>query len=288
MRRDEEVMNAESALGVLSGGGSGLVLYSIQTTARNLESIRAAVDTWAADLRPGQLQVIGMEEPKRPRFDDGITWQKSTCPDSHSGGACKDFTALAAACDKGADWVVLLGSDNYAVARNIEAALAQRSSATAQVLGIKGCGDCQAGGLCGGGGQIFSRAALERMLSDGRENYMNESLAEAFRCGMWGDVSNCRVAFAHGVSVLDLPGLHGWHLNAQQLQDAVLSAYPLPLTFHYLTAAEIRKLHALIAQHGERYFRTATDSTKDSLVSWYQQRDEYVLEESQRRQSFKL
>jgi len=42
------------------------------------------------------------------------------------------------------------------------------------------------------------------------------SMLEAFRCGMWGDVSNCRVAFAHGVSVLDLPGLHGWHLNAQQ------------------------------------------------------------------------
>ena len=41
-------------------------------------------------------------------------------------------------------------------------------------------------------------------------------LLEAFRCGMWGDVSNCRVAFSHRVSVLDFPGLHGWHLDAQQ------------------------------------------------------------------------
>ena len=43
--------------------------------------------------------------------------------------------------------------------------------------------------------------------------------AQAASCGNWGDVSNCRVAFAHGVSVTDLPGLHGWHLTAQQPGD---------------------------------------------------------------------
>eukprot|EP00435_Cladocopium_sp_Y103_P007887 s3988_g2.t1 len=272
MRRDEEV------------NGNGLVLYSIQTSARGLESVRAAVETWAADLRPGQLQVIGMDRPEEPGFDDGITWLKSSCEDSHEGGACKDFTALTAAFDKGADWVILLGSDNYAVARNIEAVLAERNSATPEVLGIKGCGECKAGGLCGGGGQIFSRAALQRMLSNGRESYMNESLAEAVSDGMWGDVSNCRVAFSHGVPVLDLPGLHGWHLEEAKLREAVRATNPLPLTFHYLKVDEIRKLHALMAEPGERHLITATDSTKDTLVKWYQQRKEYVLVESSRRQ----
>eukprot|EP00435_Cladocopium_sp_Y103_P011090 s3988_g2.t2 len=272
MRRDEEV------------NGNGLVLYSIQTSAKGLESVRAAVETWAADLRPGQLQVIGMDRPEEPGFDDGITWLKSSCEDSHEGGACKDFTALTAAFDKGADWVILLGSDNYAVARNIEAVLAERNSATPEVLGIKGCGECKAGGLCGGGGQIFSRAALQRMLSNGRESYMNESLAEAVSDGMWGDVSNCRVAFSHGVPVLDLPGLHGWHLEEAKLREAVRATNPLPLTFHYLKVDEIRKLHALMAEPGERHLITATDSTKDTLVKWYQQRKEYVLVESSRRQ----
>ena len=36
------------------------------------------------------------------------------------------------------------------------------------------------------------------------------------------------------------------------------------------TAAEIRRLHALIVQHGERYFRTATDSTKAKRCTWMQ------------------
>ena len=41
-------------------------------------------------------------------------------------------------------------------------------------------------------------------------------LRQAKSCGMWGDVSNCRVAALHGVPVGDLPGLHGWHLKPPQ------------------------------------------------------------------------
>ena len=56
----------------------------------NLEAIRAALDTWAAELRPGQLQVIGMENPKSLEAF-GVRFHKSDCPDSHRGGACKDL-----------------------------------------------------------------------------------------------------------------------------------------------------------------------------------------------------
>eukprot|EP00913_Durusdinium_trenchii_P011106 g10428.t1 len=247
------------------------VLYSIQTAADNLEAILASLRTWAAELPPNRLQVIGMSQPKglsspgsrSPRID----WDRSSCPDTHAGGACKDFTALADAWQKGADWVVLLGSDawlpeqgygdNYAIAKNIEAVLGQLDPETPQVLGIRGCGKCKAGGLCGGGGQIFSRAALAKMLEAGRERYMKESLAEAQRCGMWGDVSNCRVAAKHGVEVKDLPGLHGWHLNSLQLQEALMSTYPAPLTFHYLTLGKI---------------------DADALATWNAQRAAYVAD----------
>lgn len=284
MRRDEDNALLVDVANVRRAGDdfrSGLVLYSIQTAAENVGSINAALDTWAADLRPGQLQVVGMDERKVKR-SHSIAWHKSDCPDSHKGGACKDFTALADAWDRGADWVVLLGSDNYAITSNIEAVLAKLSSITPHVLGIKGCGDCKAGGLCGGGGQIFSRGALKKMMVAGRESYMNESLAEAASCGNWGDVSNCRVAFAHGVSVSDLPGLHGWHLNVQELQDALSSTNPLPLTFHYLKPDEIKTLHALIAEHAESYFRT-TFQAEEGLARWYEQREVYVAEERKRR-----
>eukprot|EP00438_Fugacium_kawagutii_P004311 Skav229419 [mRNA] locus=scaffold2297:191838:192815:+ [translate_table: standard] len=262
-------------------GNSTFVLYSIQAAGYDVEAVDAALDTWAAHLRPGQLQVVGMKQPEmRKALPAGITWHQTDCPDSHAGGACKDFNALANAWEKGADWVVLLGSDNYAAVSNIEAVLAQHSSSKPQVLGIRGCGNCSGGGLCGGGGQIFNHAALEQMMKMGRETYIKESFAEANRCGMWGDVSNCRVAFSRGVSVTDLPGLHAWHLDHQQLRVALRSKEPLPLTFHYLTADEMKKLHALIVLHPDSILQTVPQS---GVSRWYQQREKYVAEEESRR-----
>ena len=53
-----------------------------------------------------------------------------------------------------------------------------RRATSPTVLGIRGCGRCQGGGLCGGGGQIFSRAALRQMMRQGAKAYMKESLKE--------------------------------------------------------------------------------------------------------------
>ncbi|CAE7712174.1 unnamed protein product [Symbiodinium sp. CCMP2592] len=267
--------DVESAAEFLSGGPDVRVLFSIQTAAHNVAAIRAAAETWASAVPPGQLQVIGMSEPKHWEMK-GMLWDKSDCPDTHSGGACKDFTALSNAWQSGFDWVVLLGTDNYAVAKNIKAALASRSPSTAEVLGIRGCGKCKAGGLCGGGGQIFSRGALEKMVGQGKESYMRESMKEASACGMWGDVSNCRVAAAHHVPVHDLPGLHGWRLDDEELQQALLSPYPPPLTFHYLQIDEIRALHAMVASNHESFFESVTGLQAQGLSRWYARRDRYV------------
>ncbi|CAE7213546.1 C1GALT1 [Symbiodinium sp. KB8] len=275
----------ESTAEFLSGGPDVRVLFSIQTAAHNVAAIRAAAETWASAVPPGQLQVIGMSQPKHWEMQ-GMLWDKSDCPDTHSGGACKDFTALSNAWQSGFDWVVLLGSDNYAMAKNIKAALASRSPSTAEVLGIRGCGKCKAGGLCGGGGQIFSRGALEKMVGQGKESYMRESMKEANACGMWGDVSNCRVAAAHHVPVHDLPGLHGWKMDDEELQQALLSPYPPPLTFHYLQIDEIRALHAMVASNHESFFESGSIQSLQAqgLSRWYVRRDRYVAEEQARRQ----
>ena len=47
-------------------------------------------------------------------------------------------------------------------------------------------------------------------------SYRSMGFSQALVDGMWGDVSNCRVAFSHGVPVTDLPGLHGWHLEERE------------------------------------------------------------------------
>jgi len=287
--RQDEDFNAdvaqvnENLVNLLGGGGSGArVLYSIQTAAQNLEAVQAAFDTWASDLAPGQVQVIGMNQPKQWRVK-GVHWEKTSCPDTHDGGACKDFTALAHAWEADADWVVLLGADNYAVAKNIEAALASQSPSTPQVLGIRGCGKCSAGGLCGGGGQIFSRAALKQMIGLGRDAYMTESMHEAKACGYWGDVSNCRVAAAHHVPVKDLPGLNGWEMDDSELQQSLTSPYPAPLTFHYLTADRIRAVHAMVMAAEGALLESVSGAQAQGMARWAAQRDRYVAEERARR-----
>ena len=88
--------------------------------------------------------------------------------------------------------------------------------------------DCPAGGLCGGGGQVFSRAALKAFLAQGglffcdetvcnkgllcsllgvhplligRDAFLEEQRSEAEAIGGWGDVANCRVAAKRDIPI---------------------------------------------------------------------------------------
>lgn len=226
------------------------IFFSIGVGHKNQEGIRAILDTWAAQVLPEQVHFVGVSRPA----DDGLairaSWDEAlSCSDNHEGGACKDVEGLVEGYKRGADWMVLLGCDNYVLTRNLQRELAKWNPNEPQVLGILGCGTKQicAAGLCGGGGQIFSKMALKQMFENGEAKFRAEENESAHKTGMYGDLANCRVATAHKVPLHNLPGLHGWlPKTPQELQESLHSKKPATLTFHYISAAVMFKLHELV------------------------------------------
>eukprot|EP00930_Biecheleria_cincta_P082418 TRINITY_DN72154_c0_g1_i1.p1 TRINITY_DN72154_c0_g1~~TRINITY_DN72154_c0_g1_i1.p1 ORF type:complete len:335 (+),score=65.16 TRINITY_DN72154_c0_g1_i1:59-1063(+) len=273
--------------GVLVGAGNGksthslFVVYSVGTgkSEAHVERMQEILNTWGKHLPSGHmLQLVGAT----PNASAGVTIVPAEqCPDDHSGGACKDAAGLEAAYRAGAKWAVLLGDDNFVLAANMEVALRRYDSDQPVLKGILGCGSCKGGGLCGGGGQIFSRAAMKQM---GVESgaYVKEHAQEAQACGMWGDVANCRVASNHEVPLTDLEGLYGWKQSLSDLKNRVASGHPL--IFHYMSAAKMHSLEPFVEQAGQASNASSPASlVADAMSKYLQDKAAYVFEENVRR-----
>lgn len=305
-------------------------------TSERLGRLNACLATWAADVGAddaSKLQVVGVGAPLPAPMETAthaaaakaaatatlqaaeslggvlasgvkgtptiVRWERAAaCADTHAGGACKDAVALADGAESGASWVVLVGDDNYVVRTNLEAALSAMNPDEPHVLGIPGCGNdlCVAGGLCGGGGQIFSRGALRQMVGapGAREMFLREHGTEANLSGSWGDVASCRVAATHNLSVEALPGLHGWPEDLLSVQADLCAQSPeavKPLTFHYVSPEEMISLHRLVllGPRVDAFYRKRRDlphpqrETAETVQGYVARRERYVAEETVRR-----
>eukprot|EP00931_Biecheleriopsis_adriatica_P076478 TRINITY_DN50175_c0_g1_i1.p1 TRINITY_DN50175_c0_g1~~TRINITY_DN50175_c0_g1_i1.p1 ORF type:complete len:356 (-),score=57.82 TRINITY_DN50175_c0_g1_i1:50-1051(-) len=268
------------------------IVYSIGAGKTSSESLEACLKTWGSRLGRGELQVIGIDS-KLADYGDPMSLTRINfdlapeCPDNHDGGACKDAVGLVNGLKAGADWVVLLGTDNYIVPSNVREALKAYDPAEPMILGIQGCGSdmCQGGGLCGGGGQIASRGALLQMIRNGRDAFLKEQQEEATACGGWGDVADCRVAYNHNVSVQSLDGLHGWKTEEQHYAEMLKTG----LTFHYVKPSEMYKMHEVRKQLSDLSLLQQGAVQKASQQRRYlEARDRYVREENERRKQLIL
>lgn len=280
----EAVAAAAAAAEARSGVSNPTVLFSIQTgpNQKLMQRLQACLSTWAADLQPKELQIVG----RAPRASSGeadlASWDEAgRCGDNHDAGVCKDAVALVAGFKSGADWVMLVGDDNYVLPSNIRSALEHFNASDPMILGIPGCGNCTAGGLCGGGGQVFSHAALKLMLSVGKETFLQQSAIEAVPAGMYGDVAHCRVAAHYNIPVHLLTGLHPWDVQGPELEAALHSQDPLPLTFHYLNPEHMHSLHRMVRGLSLLETMAGKQEAHDSLVPAYLRRmEQYVQEEN--------
>mmetsp|Transcript_42893 Transcript_42893/g.80515 ORF Transcript_42893/g.80515 Transcript_42893/m.80515 type:complete len:523 (-) Transcript_42893:86-1654(-) len=254
--------------------GSVDVHYGIFTSP--LEKYAAQLDavlhTWGRDVPPGKLTVVGVNGTNpnvsykpAPNCKDGHVW--------NNGISCKEATLLVEGHRSGADWMVVVGSDNFVLPRNFEEELSGRNPEVPEILAIWGCGaglyceDLQ-GGLCGGGGYAISRRALDLMVGEGHKSeqaFIKESKKTATEvCGYWSDQVTSCIARRRGVREVQLMGLQGWRiceenslldtgeglgvdcpfdqqLYGQALQDSNI----LPLTFHYIEPEEMYTLYEM-------------------------------------------
>lgn len=251
------------------------IVYSVGVGHFDVSKIEAILDTWGSELEAGSLQFTGLsfadftQKTFRNASDvQGVRFVATTgpnhqlsahfkCRDDHAGGACKDAVGLKAAYDAGAQWVVLLGPDNYVFPRVVEERLQRYDHAQPHVLGIKGCGKCDGGGLCGGGGQLVSRGAVEKMLEPGFETYLKEQQCEGRTgSGVFGDIATCRVAFKRGFKVEQMAGLYAWRKSEKEVaalfdKCAEYCATPkaaaarCPMVLHYVTVQHMLKLRTV-------------------------------------------
>eukprot|EP00747_Dinoflagellata_sp_TGD_P136982 gnl/TRDRNA2_/TRDRNA2_175615_c0_seq6.p1 gnl/TRDRNA2_/TRDRNA2_175615_c0~~gnl/TRDRNA2_/TRDRNA2_175615_c0_seq6.p1 ORF type:complete len:391 (-),score=49.89 gnl/TRDRNA2_/TRDRNA2_175615_c0_seq6:105-1277(-) len=264
------------------------VLYSIETGAHQSDRLKACLSTWAANLASNSLQIVGHTKlPVHELESAGARFIPTPqCPDNHNGGECKDAIALAEAYETGAEWVILVGDDNYALTRNIDEALRVFNAQEPHVIGIRGCGDCPAGGLCGGGGQIFSRGALALMLSAGRVSYLAEMGKEGSSHGYFGDVSSCRVAFSHNISIESVYGLNGWRMNKAEMESRIGSRSLKELTFHYLDPYDMYDVHSMVTRALQRpsmYEEETAQSLESGVATYMRELKLYVAAENERR-----
>jgi len=241
------------------------VVYGVFTSPlpKYAEQMAAVADTWAKDVPPQKLLVVGVNGTA-----PGVTYKKAPkCKDGHvtnTGISCKEATLLTTGYELGADWVVVVGSDNYVFPRHMEERLARENAADPQILAIFGCGageycEDHKGGLCGGGGYAISRGALDKMVGQAPKashNFIQESMDTAKSvCGYWSDQVTSCIARRRGVKEVQLEGLYAWQLcspgvwacdfNPSIYRNKMLSSSPKALTFHYITPDVMRTIHKM-------------------------------------------
>jgi len=224
------------------------VVYGVLTNslAEYHEKLKAQLETWAA--RPASegrfVAVGGKNLPEMWQVDDVVL--KSYCGDGKDQISCKEGAVVEETAARGPAWAVILGEDNYADTRSIEAFLASKNPEEPVAYGSVGCGVglfCEdvpefhtQGGFCGGAGYFLSRAAL-RALSDTRAFYHDKQ--------SWpGDMTTSCLLYKHGVRLENIDhGMHGWSIDSEQeLKDTVRTGF---WTLHYLRPAEMRWVHAI-------------------------------------------
>jgi len=233
------------------------VVYAIFTSAipKYREELESQLETWAArPAEEGRYVAVGGEN-----YPDA--WQsgsilRSNCSDDVTSISCKEATLLAEGAARGADWLVVVGEDNYVYTRHVEAFLADKDPDMAVAYGRVGCGKglfcldneffSTFGGFCGGAGYIISRAALQRLVADGapalHKVYDNTTNANDM-------TTSCELAKL-GAQLHHTRGMNGYPLfMIQQFVGAAQSDDIL--TSHYVPRDAMRWLHAVVENKEE-------------------------------------
>lgn len=233
------------------------VVYGVMTSGGSeyREKLAAQAETWAAGLAAQGRSFAVAGRGYAALHAAGLIVE-SRCPDGRSGQACKEGRILEEGYKRGADWLMVLGEDHYVNTAELEAELRQRTNASGSavplVLGLLGCGKgggeawgyCpevdRLGGICGGAGYAFNRAALRALMAGGAEALRAEFGTE----WMPGDMASSCAVRRRAIRLEDV-SLGDANRNDREADFRELLARGM-LTFHYVSPAVMRWLHASV------------------------------------------
>mmetsp|Transcript_11997 Transcript_11997/g.32140 ORF Transcript_11997/g.32140 Transcript_11997/m.32140 type:complete len:340 (-) Transcript_11997:6-1025(-) len=252
----------------VSARWTGTVVYAIFTSAieKYHDSLLAELDTWAeVPAKQGRFVAVGGSN-----YPD--EWQtknvlRSECGDSMQSISCKEATLLAEGAARGADWLYVIGEDNYVHTKRIEEFLSDKDPDSVIAYGTVGCGKgiyctdddgfTEEGGFCGGGGYIISRGALQRLLANGAPE-----LHEIYDATPWPNdmTTSCQLR-RHGVRLETAEDMLGWPVfGIAEYERIARSGF---LSAHYLRPDVMRWFHAEVEGAAESVKKQLEDKAFD-------------------------
>eukprot|EP00747_Dinoflagellata_sp_TGD_P077899 gnl/TRDRNA2_/TRDRNA2_159808_c0_seq1.p1 gnl/TRDRNA2_/TRDRNA2_159808_c0~~gnl/TRDRNA2_/TRDRNA2_159808_c0_seq1.p1 ORF type:complete len:396 (-),score=46.58 gnl/TRDRNA2_/TRDRNA2_159808_c0_seq1:101-1288(-) len=236
------------------------VMANNLTTGR--QQLKAQMETWAANLIKENrfFAIIGMAQAQTHLSSTDVLGQDwdgpliaAPCADDvliDTGlWACKEAHLLKGGFERGADWFVILGDDNYVDVERLETAiLKEQKTDHPLALGIVGCGmgvyDCveKEGGFCGGAGYMMNSAALRSLFDQGWEQLRKEYTDKFQAQDYPGDVASSCALRQRGIELRPLRGLSSFSFTRMETHQAMIKQGAL--TYHYLTADAMRWYHA--------------------------------------------
>mmetsp|Transcript_17494 Transcript_17494/g.55071 ORF Transcript_17494/g.55071 Transcript_17494/m.55071 type:complete len:369 (+) Transcript_17494:96-1202(+) len=230
------------------------VLYGVMTNGlpKYQAKLAAQLQTWAAGVsRSGRFFSVAGRGAGAVAGAGLIV--EDRCPDDASGIACKEERLVEEGYTRGAQWLVILGEDNWVDTVRMEEALRNHSTgrrgAAPTALGIVGCGKglsycpevTEFGGFCGGGGYAINRAALQALMKGGQDALRKEY---ADMAGVPGDIASSCALRQRGVQLMSMPSLEGNRIEKLTEFRNVLKMSPI--TLHYCTPDVMRWVQASV------------------------------------------
>mmetsp|Transcript_5114 Transcript_5114/g.14489 ORF Transcript_5114/g.14489 Transcript_5114/m.14489 type:complete len:341 (+) Transcript_5114:88-1110(+) len=252
----------------VSASWTGNVVYAIFTSAipRYHEALLSQLESWAErPAKQGRYVAVGGDN-----YPDD--WQsknvlRSECGDSMQSISCKEATLLAEGAARGADWLYVIGEDNYVHTGRVEEFLRDKDPEEAIAYGYVGCGRgafCRdselfeaSGGLCGGSGYIISRAALRLLLAGGAPG-----LHAVYDNSTWPNdmTTSCQLR-RHGVRLETAEDMLGWPVfGIAEYERIARSGF---LSAHYLRPDVMRWFHAEVEGAAESVKKQLEDKAFD-------------------------
>jgi len=233
----------------------GRVLYIVYSDSDFYATrVQWILKTWAGQVPPDSLVIIGDAEPKEPV---AATVHSTRCP-AHShweGACCKYAEAVVLAqklmkMDRSFQWTYFTDDDAYVRVGQMENALVSQQPPVAGTHGLilgnfgcvaKGC----LPGLCAGGGYAASSAAVDRLVNNNVQAFLGEEMQNCARCDRWADIALSQIFHRRGLEMRPLPGLNGWEMSKPCFEKDLTSENG-PLMYHYINSwGQMDLLHRL-------------------------------------------
>jgi hypothetical protein len=240
------------------------VLILIMTGPAFYETrVKQIRDTWAFRVnQKSSMKLFFVTSNDKNATND--MWS-TKCVDGYFMASCKIAEALERSYDllqaeADFEWIFYADDDIYLLPDNLQhliLRLGPRAPEEMKVYGLPGCFDRECGGFCGGGGALFHRNILKKVVLDRNKKLFPTLLSEfeyiSQECGLFHDICLGRLVEKHrNLTIQEYPLTpFVWDFDSSiELEQSFIRKDPLPWLYHYPSWDKMYYIHIMTERHG--------------------------------------